>query len=434
MRLHTTVNNNAFEHFNSFNSYRVVQLSKCRDPTHHLSLQDSIRTTTTTATNNSIGGIASSTGSGQGGNNSCRSSHRNRCISIGSQSTLLSKTDIFNAAAQRGSGGDHRVLQTQTSQLSSVGDANSLMDVELGTYYHPHPHPHPNHRQSLSSQRLKELRRALVANSSKTATAPITDADCLSLDSQDWNPDDNNIETSKQQRYSDNETELINRPVAPVAPHIMAATMVATQPVSAVAELTVSQAPTRSRLKLSRIISRRDEDAFVTQATTSPRVELMRTHLPGNMGHQHIPVGRSVSSRRQNIEIFNSPKLRKSVKLSLAERLRWRTKRMKPVSGGGGGDGGGGKSADLVMNVNSKAAVIKEGGSKHERPESSSSSSTASSGAGAGAAGMPTPTTALMRIAYPTTATVIKPTTPTTDTVMESELTTRTNGGMPMAL
>ncbi|XP_037807806.1 uncharacterized protein LOC119601118 isoform X1 [Lucilia sericata] len=296
---HTTVNNNALEHYSS---YRVVQL-QCRDPSHHLSLQDSIRTTTTTTTVNSgngsgvaggtggggIGAGGSGTGSGsstligghhhnhhQGCSNSCRSSqHRNRCASMGSQSTLLNSQIGPNTPAQ------HRLLQTQISQLSSVGDANSLMECDMtGGSTAPQCH-HPS-----TAYRLKEIRRQRSRGND----------DCHSIDSSapshHWRDD-------PKRCVSMHETELYTKPMAP---HIMAATLVATQPIQpmhSIAELSIER-PTRSRLKLSRIITRRQQDAFALQS--SPRVELMRPQYKVD---------------KASVKTINS----------LADKFKWRTKR-----------------------------------------------------------------------------------------------------------
>lgn len=292
---HTTVNNNALEHYSS---YRVVQL-QCRDPSHHLSLQDSIRTTTTTTTVNS--GNSSGTGTGTGGgqigaggavtgtghhhnhhqvcNNSCRSSqHRTRCASMGSQSTLV------NSQIGPNNPGQHRLLQTQISQLSSVGDANSLMECDMtggSTASQCH--------HSSTAYRLKEIRRQRSRGNE----------DCNSIDSSapshHWRDD-------SKRCVSMHETELYSKPMAP---HIMAATLVATQPIQpmhSIAELSLER-PTRSRLKLSRIITRRQQDAFALQS--SPRVELMRPQY---------------KVEKTSVKSINS----------LADKFKWRTKRKLP--------------------------------------------------------------------------------------------------------
>ncbi|KAH8243715.1 hypothetical protein KR032_009624 [Drosophila birchii] len=99
-----SVNNNALE---PYGSYRVVQF-RCRDASHQLSLQDSIRTTTTTTTINSTG-----LGAGNG-------------VSGGRR---LRKQEYFSPGP--GTAVPHRMLQAQVSQLSSVGDANSLLEAEV---------------------------------------------------------------------------------------------------------------------------------------------------------------------------------------------------------------------------------------------------------------------------------------------------------------
>ncbi|XP_011291901.2 uncharacterized protein LOC101892848 isoform X1 [Musca domestica] len=287
---HTTVNNNALEHYSS---YRVVQL-QYRDPSHHLSLQDSIRTTTTTTTINSgsggaaigSGGNAALNGSRGAGTDSANSTlkgthhcstarnsqYRGRCMSMGSQSTLATNTP----------GPGHRMLQTQISQLSSVGDANSLMECDIG-----------NSGSAGGNCRLKAMRRQRSRGADE----------CISIDStsqanvQLWRED-------KKRNSNMHETELYSKPMGP---HIMAATMVATQPIqpmNSIAELSIER-PSRSRLKLSRIITRRNDDAFVVQSM--PRVELMK---PAHQYHKDR------SSKTLN---------------SLAEKFKWRTKR-KPAN------------------------------------------------------------------------------------------------------
>ncbi|KAH8383310.1 hypothetical protein KR009_007976 [Drosophila setifemur] len=96
-----SMNNNALE---PYGSYRVVQF-RCRDATHQLSLQDSIRTTTTTTTINSssLGGV----GNGR----------------------RLRKQEFFGPGP--GTAVPHRMLQAQVSQLSSLGDANSLLESDV---------------------------------------------------------------------------------------------------------------------------------------------------------------------------------------------------------------------------------------------------------------------------------------------------------------
>ncbi|KAH8310690.1 hypothetical protein KR044_002561, partial [Drosophila immigrans] len=123
----------------------------------NLSLQDSVRTTTTLTTLNgsTANGVAAAVGGG-----AARGSQRLQRGSLGSShATLLStqsrsRQDLF---ATRAAGVDaataaaaaaavaatiaahpppppHRTLQTQISQLSSVGDAHSLLEAELGQW------------------------------------------------------------------------------------------------------------------------------------------------------------------------------------------------------------------------------------------------------------------------------------------------------------
>ncbi|XP_034662761.1 neurotensin receptor type 1 isoform X1 [Drosophila subobscura] len=102
-------NNNALE---PYGSYRVVQF-RCRDASHQLSLQDSIRTTTTTTTINSSS-MGGGTANGPG--------------------RRIRKQDFYGT----GSAVPHRMLAAQVSQLSSLGDANSLLEsdvVDVGRHY-----------------------------------------------------------------------------------------------------------------------------------------------------------------------------------------------------------------------------------------------------------------------------------------------------------
>ncbi|EDV49246.1 somatostatin receptor type 5 [Drosophila erecta] len=100
-----SVNNNALE---PYGSYRVVQF-RCRDASHQLSLQDSIRTTTTTTTINS-----SSMAAGNG---------------VGGGGRRLRKQELYGPVP--GTAVPHRMLQGQVSQLSSLGDVNSLLESEV---------------------------------------------------------------------------------------------------------------------------------------------------------------------------------------------------------------------------------------------------------------------------------------------------------------
>jgi len=106
-----SVNNNALE---PYGSYRVVQF-RCRDASHQLSLQDSIRTTTTTTTINS-NSLAAGNGNGVG-------------VVIGN--TRRMRKQEFYGPVVPGTAVPHRMLQAQVSQLSSLGDANSLLEAEV---------------------------------------------------------------------------------------------------------------------------------------------------------------------------------------------------------------------------------------------------------------------------------------------------------------
>uniref|UniRef100_A0A1B0G7K9 G-protein coupled receptors family 1 profile domain-containing protein n=1 Tax=Glossina morsitans morsitans TaxID=37546 RepID=A0A1B0G7K9_GLOMM len=238
---HTTVNNNALEHYSSF---RIMQLH-CRDPSHHLSLQDSIRTTTTTTTINST-----SSGGGSGGGSS--------------QSTLMGRDEVNNSVSVP-SHQNHRLLQTQISQLSSMGDANSLLESEMSN---------TGVRHCQSNCPLKKMRRQ-------------KSHDYHSEDAIIQGPSGSSTSNSKRlwrenhRHYASmplHETEFYGKslaPVVPLAPHIVNATLVATQPIkpiNSVAELSLDR-PTRSRLKLTRIVSRRQHDTLPLQINS--KVELM---------------------------------------------------------------------------------------------------------------------------------------------------------------
>ncbi|XP_055851695.1 neuropeptide CCHamide-2 receptor-like isoform X2 [Episyrphus balteatus] len=141
--------------------------------------------------------------------NSCRA-HRMRCVSVSSQSTLmtsLSKNDVFatnsyvlqsatavaaaavNSTPKMAGVPTHRgELHTQISQVSSLDDANSLLESEIA---------HNHHHQS--SYRLKEMRRP-----QGYLPAQLVSSDELSLDSGEWT--DNNLDMSN--RCSDNETDV----------------------------------------------------------------------------------------------------------------------------------------------------------------------------------------------------------------------------------
>ncbi|XP_039971125.1 uncharacterized protein LOC120782748 isoform X1 [Bactrocera tryoni] len=294
MRLHTTVNNNALDHYHS---YRVMQLH-CRDQRHHLSLQDSIRTTTTTTTINSSGGM--------GGNSVSRhSSHRSRYTSLGSQSpltTTLTKRDeivanqingITAATAakqqqqQQQQKQHHHMLQTQLSQRSNGTDSNILLDMELGTA-HNFCHGHPQ-SSAINCNRSDNLRRSVISNSMVHAARnarPLGD-DRMSINSQEWDSGASQYELGDTLCLGELESELA-RPDTPnslTMARMAGAQLAPTiQPVNSIAELDV-HGPARTRLKLSRIISRRDQDTLL--AKSMPRAELMRSsanmpNVPGS--------------------------------------------------------------------------------------------------------------------------------------------------------
>jgi len=120
-----SVNNNALE---PYGSYRVVQF-RCRDANHQLSLQDSIRTTTTTTTINSNSMAA---GNGVGGG-------------AGGGGRRLRKQELYGPVP--GTAVPHRMLQAQVSQLSSLGDANSLLEAEVVDRHYASRHHHSQRQQ-----------------------------------------------------------------------------------------------------------------------------------------------------------------------------------------------------------------------------------------------------------------------------------------------
>uniref|UniRef100_A0A1B0BGU8 G-protein coupled receptors family 1 profile domain-containing protein n=1 Tax=Glossina palpalis gambiensis TaxID=67801 RepID=A0A1B0BGU8_9MUSC len=242
---------------------------------HHTT--DSIRTTTTTTTINST-----SSGGGSGGgskynhhhqssvSNSCRSLSRyNRCA--GSQSTLMGRDEVNNSslpAVPVPSHQNHRLLQTQISQLSSMGDANSLLESEISN---------TGVRHCQSNCPLKKMRRQ------KSHDYHSEDA-IIQAPSGSGTSNSKRLWRETHRHYASmplHETEFYGKslaPVAPLAPHIVNATLVATQPIkpiNSVAELSLDR-PTRSRLKLTRIVSRRQHDTLPLQINSS-KVELM-TH------------------------------------------------------------------------------------------------------------------------------------------------------------
>ncbi|EDV92944.1 neuromedin-U receptor 2 [Drosophila grimshawi] len=107
-------NNNAME---PYGSYRVVQF-RCREASHQLSLQDSIRTNNTTTTTNSTSLAttinSSAAGAGGGGSGGGASVRRVR------------KSDLYAAGVVPKSIVPHRLLQTRLSSNS-----HSLLDTEL---------------------------------------------------------------------------------------------------------------------------------------------------------------------------------------------------------------------------------------------------------------------------------------------------------------
>lgn len=197
---------------------------------------------------------------------------------MGSQSALANSQIGCNTPPR------HRLLQSQISQLSSVGDANSLMESDMaGGSSAPHC------SRPSATYRLREIRRQRSRGNDAGNSID------SSASTYHWR--DESKRTSKL-----HETQLCDKPVAP---HIMAATLVATQavqPMHSIAELSLER-PSRSRLKLSHIISRRQQDALALQS--SPRVELMRP--------------------RCNVDKTSAKNIN-----SFADKFKWRTKRKLP--------------------------------------------------------------------------------------------------------
>ncbi|XP_069962189.1 uncharacterized protein [Bactrocera oleae] len=240
---------------------------------------DSIRTTTTTTTINSSGGM--------GGNSVSRhSSHRSRYTSIGSQSPLTTtltkrkeivENQVNGITAATATKQHHRMLQSQLSQRSNGADSNILLDIELGSAHNfclGHPQP-----SAINCNRSDNLRRSVINSSMAHAARnarPLGD-DHMSINSQEWDSsasqykqDDSfcigELDSELAEPDTPNSLTMSRMPGAQLAPTI--------QPVNSVAELDV-HGPARKRLKLSRIISRRDQDTLL--AKSMPRAELMRS-------------------------------------------------------------------------------------------------------------------------------------------------------------
>ncbi|XP_069962190.1 growth hormone secretagogue receptor type 1-like [Bactrocera oleae] len=225
---------------------------------------DSIRTTTTTTTINSSGGM--------GGNSVSRhSSHRSRYTSIGSQSPLTTtltkrkeivENQVNGITAATATKQHHRMLQSQLSQRSNGADSNILLDIELGSAHNfclGHPQP-----SAINCNRSDNLRRSVINSSMAHAARnarPLGD-DHISINSQEW---DNSASQYKQddsfcmgeldselaEPDTPNSLTMSRKPGAQLAPTI--------RPVNFITEFDV-HAPARKRLKLSRIISRRDQN------------------------------------------------------------------------------------------------------------------------------------------------------------------------------
>ncbi|XP_036323295.1 tachykinin-like peptides receptor 99D [Rhagoletis pomonella] len=319
---------------------------------------DSIRTTTTTTTINSSGGGGSAMGSiilsGVGGNSASRqSSHRSRYTSVGSQSPLTATLTRHNEIATNKVNGStavstprqqhHHKLQSQLSQRSNGADSNLLLDMELGAghgYCHGHPQP-----VAINFSRNNNLRRSVISNNVMQAVRnarPLCD-DRASINSQEWDSNASQYELCDIVHcLGEPESELPN-PVSPAS--LTMSRLPATQPVqpvqpvNSIAELDV-HAPARARLKLSRIISRRDQDTLL--AKSIPRAELMRSavnvpNVPGS------PFTTYESDKTKHARPANNGRTHKTFD-TLTGMFHWRA-RKKELNGRhvgrGGGDVGG---------------------------------------------------------------------------------------------
>ncbi|XP_011177813.2 tachykinin-like peptides receptor 86C isoform X2 [Zeugodacus cucurbitae] len=313
---------------------------------------DSIRTTTTTTTINSSGGMGSMTMGGKGGNSvSRRSSNRSRYTSIGSQSPLttsLSKRDeiatnqlngLTAATAAKQQQQHHHLLQSQLSQRSNGADSNILLDIELDTA-HNYCHGRPQ-SVAINCNRSDNLRRSVISNSmvhTAGQARPLFD-DRMSINSQEWDSSANQYELGDTLCMGELESELAK----PATPHSlprarMSVPQPATtiQPVNSIAELDI-HTPARTRLKLSKIISRRDQDTVL--AKSAPRAELMR--IASNTNNMPAsPFATYENDKKKQTRNGNGARTHKKFD-ALTGMFHWRArkKELKGRNVGGGGPG-----------------------------------------------------------------------------------------------
>ncbi|XP_053945382.1 melanopsin-like [Anastrepha ludens] len=319
---------------------------------------DSIRTTTTTTTINSSSGVGGGGGGGMGSiglsgvganNASRRSSHRSRYTSGGSQSplaTTLNKHDEIAANQVNGATAastprqqHHHRLQSQLSQRSNGADSNLLLDMELGTGY-GYCHVHPQ-SATINSSRSNNLRRSVMNNNVMRNARPICD-DRASINSQEWESNASQYELGDTHCIGEHESELPR----PVSSNSLTLTripavqpMQPVQPVNSIAELDV-HAPARARLKLSRIISRRDQDTLSVKS--NPRAELMRStvnvpNVPGS------PFTTYENDKKKHGRTANGGRTHKTFD-TLTGMFHWRArkKELNDRPNGSGGAGGSG--------------------------------------------------------------------------------------------
>ncbi|XP_067616942.1 uncharacterized protein PK2-R2 [Eurosta solidaginis] len=244
---------------------------------------DSIRTTTTT--------LSSSTGMGNSvaGINNTSAIRSSLYTSIGSQSpiTLHEKTAINKANSTASADAatitqQNHKLQSQLSQRSCGADSNLILDMELCTR-HSYCHAHQK-SAILNSNRNNNLQHSLISNgityNGASRKGQLVNGDDLkSISSQEWDSSISQFELSTTHYIDEDDNDSLKEPVSSTNLKMLRHSTI-TQPVqplqlvNTIAEVD-TQTTARPRLKLSRIISRRDQDALLAQA--SPRPELMRT-------------------------------------------------------------------------------------------------------------------------------------------------------------
>ncbi|XP_069961713.1 thyrotropin-releasing hormone receptor isoform X2 [Bactrocera oleae] len=262
-------------------NYSAVQLRQ--NGSMRLHRTDSIRTTTTTTIIESSGGM--------GGNSVSRtSSHRYHYTSIGSQfplTTTLSQRDEIVAnqvngmtaasgAKQQQQQKQHQhMLQSQLSQRSNGTDSNILLDMELDTAQNfclGNPQS-----SAINCKRSDNLRRSVISNSMAHVAhnaRPLCD-DRMSINSQEWNSGADQYKLGDSFSMAELDPELPKRdtPNNLTMARLPGAQLPATtQPVTFITEFDVHR-PARTRLKLSRVISRHDQDTLLAKSV--PRTELI---------------------------------------------------------------------------------------------------------------------------------------------------------------